>query len=105
MPRSFMTFGSIAFLFVAIGTTVHILDRGIDNPGPIVILVLLAIVFIKIARMYRYSAPPSDVPDEVNARFDRVEQRLSDVQDIIISVDERLARLESRTKSPAETGS
>ena len=30
------------------------------------------------------------------------QQRLSDVQDIVISVDERLARLEVALKSPAE---
>ena len=100
MPRSFMTFGGIAFLVVACGITVHILDTGIDNPGPIVILTILAFVFLKVARTY--NTAPAGMPDEASARFDRVEQRLADVQDIVISVDERLARLEAASKSPAE---
>jgi hypothetical protein len=96
MPHSFMTFGGIAFLFVAVGITAHMLDTGIDNPGPIVILAILAFVFLKVARTYNTAQP--GMLDGASARFDRVEQRLSDVQDIVISVDERLARLEVALK-------
>tara|TARA_Y100000588_G_scaffold195036_2_gene209231 strand:- start:9006 stop:9299 length:294 start_codon:yes stop_codon:yes gene_type:complete len=97
-----MTSGGIAFLIVTLGTMVHILDKGFRTPGPVV--VLLAIVFIKVARIYRYEAP-SSMTDGVEARFDRVEQRLSGVQDIVISVDDRLARLEAQAKTTSTTDS
>ncbi|MBK35497.1 MAG: hypothetical protein CME26_08205 [Gemmatimonadetes bacterium] len=102
MQRTFMTSGGIAFLIVTLGTMVHILDKGFRTPGPVV--VLLAIVFIKVARIYRYEAP-SSMTDGVEARFDRVEQRLSGVQDIVISVDDRLARLEAQAKTTSTTDS
>ena len=103
MQRTFMTSGGIAFLIVTLGTMVHILDKGFRTPGPVVV-VLLAIVFIKVARIYRYEAP-SSMTDGAEARFDRVEQRLSDVQDIVISVDDRLARLEAQAKTTSTTDS
>ena len=104
MQRTFMTSGGIAFLIFTLGTMVHILDKGFRTPGPVVVLVLLAIVFIKVARIYRYEAP-SSMTDGAEARFDRVEQRLSDVQDIVISVDDRLARLEAQAKTTSTTDS
>ena len=103
MQRTFMTSGGIAFLIFTLGTMVDILDKGFRTPGPVVVA-LLAIVFIKVARIYRYEAP-SSMTDGAEARFDRVEQRLSDVQDIVISVDDRLARLEAQAKTTSTTDS
>ena len=103
MQRTFMTSGGIAFLIFTLGTMVHILDKGFRTPGPVVV-VLLAIVFIKVARISRYEAP-SSMTDGAEARFDRVEQRLADVQDIVISVHDRLARLEAQAKTTSTTDS
>jgi hypothetical protein len=94
MSRSVLVLGAIAFMFLVVATGVSIVIHNFgDNPGPIFVLVILGFVFIKALRIAASApqGPPASGPSpETDARITRLEQRMTDMQEILLSIDERL---------------
>ena len=95
MPRPLLVISGIAFLVIAVAAAVGIIV-GAKFPVPIIALIILVIVYVKVVRHYRTSL---SAPHQDDDRAAGLEGCLTDLQDILIPVDERLARLESSRSS------
>lgn len=95
MPRPLLVISGIAFLVIAVAEAVGIIV-GAKFPVPIIALVILVIVYVKVVRHYGTSL---SAPHQDDDRVAGLEGCVTDLQDILISVDERLARLEPSRSS------
>ena len=57
----------------------------------VAIIILASAAYKYIERRTRGSIP-SDAEERINARMDELDRRLTDIQDIMISIDEKLSR-------------
>tara|TARA_A100001037_G_C15135345_1_gene630825 strand:- start:733 stop:1047 length:315 start_codon:yes stop_codon:yes gene_type:complete len=91
---------------VFVGLTIGI-GHGIHNHGfnlwliPIIAIVLGT--FLRALKMLTKSS--KSVADTESKRLAELESRMSDLQDIVILIDERLQRISSETTKPAKVSS
>jgi len=93
----------VSFIILAGGTIHYIHDKNF-NFGGVVALALVALVMAGALRhMTRQPDTKSKGPssDELTQRIVTLEKRLTDIQDIVISIDDRLSRPEVRRDQPS----
>ncbi len=68
-----------------------------------IVLIILASAIGKHINHRAKGSIPSDAEERLNERMDELDRRLTDIQDIIIAIDDKLERLEGRSpvKSPS----
>ena len=60
--------------------------------GMMVAIIILASAAYKYIERRTRGSIPSDAEERINARMDELDRRLTDIQDIMISIDEKLSR-------------
>ena len=60
--------------------------------GIMVAVIILASAAYKYIEHRGKDTIPSDAEERINARMDALERRLTDIQDIMIAIDEKLSR-------------
>ena len=60
--------------------------------GIMVAIIILASAVHKYVDRRTKGSIPSDAEERINARMDELERRLTDIQDVMITIDEKLSR-------------
>ena len=60
--------------------------------GFTVALIVLAVAILKYVERRYKGAIPSDAEERLMARMDKLERRLTDIQDVMIAIDEKMSR-------------
>jgi len=60
--------------------------------GVMVALIILASAAHKYIDRRTKGSIPSDAEERLNARMDKLDRRLTDIQDVMITIDEKLSR-------------
>ncbi len=60
--------------------------------GIMVAIIILASAVHKYIDRRTKGSIPSDAEERINARMDELDRRLTDIQDVMITVDEKLSR-------------
>ena len=60
--------------------------------GVMVALIILASAAHKYVDRRTKGSIPSDAEERLNARMDELDRRLTDIQDVMITIDEKLSR-------------
>ncbi len=60
--------------------------------GMMVAIIILASAAYKYVEHRTRRSIPSDAEERINARMDELERRLTDIQDVMITIDEKLSR-------------
>ena len=94
----------ISLIILASGTVAHTLQRNASFSG-VLGLVLVALVIFAIFKHVnrqppnaKQEGPPNE---ELTLRISALEKRLTDIQDIVISIDDRLSRPAIRKDTPS----
>ncbi len=100
MSRIIQVATGISLIIVAVGTMTYIHSHRFSLTG----VVALVLVVGLIAWVYKYLSQPveskqTDIPNsELAQRIVILEQRLTDIQDVMITIDEKLSRMERPAK-------
>jgi len=60
--------------------------------GIMVAIIILASAVHKYVDRRTKGSIPSDAEERINARMDELDRRLTDIQDVMITIDEKLSR-------------
>ena len=60
--------------------------------GIMVAIIILASAIHKYVDRRTKGSIPSDAEERLNARMDELDRRLTDIQDVMITIDEKLSR-------------
>lgn len=60
--------------------------------GFTVALIVLAVAILKYVERRYKGTIPSDAEERLMARMDKLERRLTDIQDVMIAIDEKMSR-------------
>ena len=60
--------------------------------GMMVAIIILASAAYKYIERRTRGSIPSDAEERINARMDELDHRLTDIQDVMITIDEKLSR-------------
>ncbi len=60
--------------------------------GIMVAIIILASAVHKYIDRRTKGSIPSDAEERINARMDELDRRLTDIQDVMITIDEKLSR-------------
>ncbi len=60
--------------------------------GMMVVIIILASAAYKYIDRRTRGSIPSDAEERINARMDELDRRLTDIQDVMITIDEKLSR-------------
>ena len=60
--------------------------------GIMVAIIILASAVHKYIDRRTKGSIPSDAEERINARIDELDRRLTDIQDVMITIDEKLSR-------------
>lgn len=60
--------------------------------GMMVAIIILASAAYKYVEHRTRGSVPSDAEERINARMDELDRRLTDIQDVMITIDEKLSR-------------
>ena len=60
--------------------------------GIMVAIITLASAAYKYVERRTRGSIPSDAEERINARMDELDRRLTDIQDVMITIDEKLSR-------------
>ncbi len=60
--------------------------------GMMVAVIILASAVHKYIDRRTKGSIPSDAEERINARMDELDRRLTDIQDVMITIDEKLSR-------------
>ncbi|MCY3681413.1 MAG: hypothetical protein OXH16_08440 [Gemmatimonadetes bacterium] len=60
--------------------------------GIMVAIIILASAAYKSIEHRTRGSIPSDAEERINARMDELDRRLTDIQDVMITIDEKLSR-------------
>jgi len=88
----------ISLIILASGTIHYVHDKNFSFGG-VVALVAVALVMVSLVRhVNKPQKQPSPGPsnEELSERMSALEKRLTDIQDIVISIDDRIGRPELR---------
>ncbi len=60
--------------------------------GVVVVMIILASAVHKYIDRRAKGSIPSDAEERLSARMDELERRLTDIQDVMITIDEKLSK-------------
>jgi len=84
----------VSLIIMAAGTLNYIHSRHFNIGGVIALILVIGLIGMIFKHMYQLPKvdQPSPQKDEVIHRISTLESRLTDIQDIVITIDDRLTR-------------
>ena len=88
----------ISLIILASGTVHYVHDRQFSGGGMVALIVVMVLIFTMFKKTIRQPGTDRKAPsgDELTRRIAALERRLTDVQDVMITIDEKLDRLGHR---------